>query len=117
MDPNGLLETQIEQSSIAYLYPGLAVYDYIDKPYLRMLYFSSVALPPLLGSEQWGRIPGLVLGASALLAAVVYHYAFVSVWCFFAAVLAVYLCVVFFRLPSPANEHVDTLARPTSGTW
>jgi hypothetical protein len=68
-----------------------------------VLYFLSVALPPALGSENWGRIPGLVLGGSALAAWWFYDYAFVSVWCFFAAVLASYLCVVFYRLPAPAG--------------
>ncbi len=100
--PESLLKTEIEHHSIQYQYGGLAIYDYIDKLPLRILYLLSVALPPMLGSESWGRIPGLVLGASALIAALVFNYAFVSVWCFFAAVLAVYLCVVFYRLPRPA---------------
>ena len=95
------LTTQVMHHSIQYLYDDLAIYNFIPKTLLRVLYFLSVALPPLLGSESWGRIPGLVLGASAVFAAVVYHYAFVSVWCFFAAVLASYLCYVFYRLPRP----------------
>ena len=49
------------------------------------------ALPrsKMLGSENWGRIPGLVLGASAVFSALVFDYAFVSVWCFFAAAASV----------------------------
>jgi len=96
-------ETEVAHHSIAYRYDGLPIYQYVDKGPLRMLYFLSVALPPLLGSESWGRIPGLVLGGSAIFAAIVYHYAFVSVWCFFAAVLASYLCYVFYRLPAPSG--------------
>jgi uncharacterized membrane protein len=98
------LVTETDHHSIAYRYGGLPVYQYVDKGPLRVLYFMSVALPPLLGSESWGRIPGLVLGASAIFAAIVYDYAFVSVWCFFAAVLAGYLCVVFYRLPPRSIE-------------
>lgn len=98
VDPS-MLETRVEHHSIRYVYDGLAIYQYIDKTPLRVLYLLSVAIPPMFSSESWGRIPGLVLGASALLAATIYHYAFVSVWCFFAAVLAIYLCVVFYRLP------------------
>jgi hypothetical protein len=101
--PVSLLTTQIaeEGHSVQYLYKNLEVYKYVDKAPLRFLYFLSVALPPLVGSENWGRIPGLVLGASAIAAVLLYDYAFVSVWCFFAAVLAIYCCVLFFRLPSP----------------
>jgi hypothetical protein len=93
--------------SIQYDYPGLAVYTYVDKAPLRVLYFLTVALPPLLGSETWGRIPGLVLGASALLAVLVFDYAFVSVWCFFAAAMSIYCCVFFYRLPAPETAEVE----------
>ncbi len=98
VDPS-LLETRVDHHSIRYAYDGLAIYNYIDKTPLRVLYLLSVAIPPMFSSENLGRIPGLVLGASALLAATVYHYAFVSVWCFFAAVLAISMCVMFYRLP------------------
>jgi hypothetical protein len=97
-------EIQDRHHSIEYQYLGLPVYRYLDKTPLRLLYFASVALPPLLSSETWGRIPGIVLGASALLAVLVFDYAFVSVWCFFAAVLSVYICVVFYRLPFPSAK-------------
>jgi hypothetical protein len=40
--------------------------------------------------------------------ALVFHYAFVSVWCFFAAVLAIYLCWVFYRLPLPPDTDSST---------
>jgi hypothetical protein len=99
--PESLLTTRVEHHSIQYLYDDLGVYQYIPKTPLRALYFLSVALPPILGSEDWGRIPGLVLGVSALIAVLLFDYAFVSVWCFFAAVMASYCCVLFYRLPRP----------------
>lgn len=102
-----LLQIQSVHHSIQYDYDDLAVYRYVDKTPLRVLYFLSVAVPPLLGSETWGRIPGLVLGASALLAVLVFDYAFVSVWCFFAAVMSIYCCVVFYRLPAPGAFQVE----------
>jgi hypothetical protein len=110
--PESLLRTEIVHHSIHYEYSTLAIYDYVPRLPLRVLYLLSVALPPMCGSETWGRIPGLVLGASAVIAALVFDYAFVSVWCFFAAVLAVYLCVVFYRLPRPvaaAGENHEDL--------
>lgn len=105
-----LLTVSIETHSVQYQYEGLAIYNYIDRLPLRILYLLSVAVPPMFGSENWGRLPGLVLGASALVAAVFYNYAFVSVWCFFAAVLAIYLCVVFYRLPAPQANPVASPA-------
>lgn len=104
--------------SIRYEYDDLPIYGWLGgilpsfvgnpRTPLRVLYFLSVALPPSLGSETWGRIPGLVLGASALLAAVVFEYAFVSVWCFFAAALSIYCCVVFYQLPRPTAAPGDS---------
>jgi hypothetical protein len=44
--------------------------------------------------------------ASVLVAAAVFNYAFISVWCFFAAGLSLYLCVVFYRMPAPAPAPV-----------
>lgn len=108
--PESLLKTEIVEHSVQYQYDGLAIYGYIPKLPLRILYLLSVAIPPMFCSESWGRIPGLVLGASALIAALIFDYAFVSVWCFFAAVLATYLCVVFYRLPRPVSARAESAA-------
>lgn len=94
-----LLTTRETHHSIQYDYHTLPVYDYVPRPLLQTLYLASVALPMAISTESWGRIPGLVLGASAVFSALVFEYAFVSVWCFFAAVMASYFCWVFYRLP------------------
>ena len=104
--PASMLTTDADHHSIAYHYSEVPLIQAGNKLVLRALYFGCVALPMVLGSENLGRIPGLVLGGSAVFAAIVYHYAFVSVWCFFAAVLAGYLCWIFYQLP--ATEKVET---------
>jgi hypothetical protein len=104
LDPGGLLTTSIEHHSIQYAFPGLPIYRYISKEALRVVYFATVALPFAISSERLGMMPGLVLGGSALVAALLFNHAYVSVWCFFAALLAGFLCVVFYRLPHVALE-------------
>lgn len=100
--PETAFTTVKKHHSIRYdYYDSLAVYDYIPRPFLQLLYLGSVALPMAFGSQAWGRIPGLVLGISAVVAAFIFDHAFVSVWCFFAAVLSIYCCGVFYRLPTP----------------
>jgi hypothetical protein len=111
--PTSLLSTQVDHHSIRYRYDDLAIYNYVPRTPLRLLYLLCVALPPIFGSESFGRMPGVVLGASALFAAIVYDYAFVSVWCFFAAILASYCCWLFYRLPNPetaASEPAEARA-------
>jgi len=99
VNPESLLTTEVVHHSIRYSYPNLAVYEYVPRPVLRLLYLLCAVLPMALSSNNFGRVPGLLLLGSAVLAAVSFDYAFVSVWCFFAAVLSAYLCVMFRRLP------------------
>jgi hypothetical protein len=101
--PEWLLSTRVVGHSIQYAYPDLGVYRHVPRPLLRVLYFVSVALPLALGSEPWGRLPGLVLACSAVAAALLFEHAFVSVWCFFAAALSAYLCYVFRAMPEPGG--------------
>ena len=96
--PSSLLKVAVAHHSIHYDYFSLEVYKHVPLTVMRMLYFSCVALPMAFGSGSLGRLPGLVFGASALVAASVYQYAFVSVWCFFAAWMSAYLCWFFWKM-------------------
>jgi hypothetical protein len=98
--PESLLQIELRHHSIQYSYPDLAVYRVISQPLLRVLYLLAVALPLGIASGSWGRLPGLVLAGSAAIAALAFGYAFVSVWCFFAAILSVYMCVALRSLPA-----------------
>ena len=102
--PESLLGTQVLHHSIRYRFAGLPIYQYVSEWWLRGCYFLSVAAPPLLASETGlSKAPMIVLGASAVMAAVLFDHAFVSVWCFFGAILSIYLCVIFYRLSAVAS--------------
>jgi len=96
---DSLLTTEIVHHSIRYSYPDLAIYDVVPRPVLRVLYLLCAVVPLALGSNISGRLPGLLVLASAVVAATAFDYAFVSVWCFFAAIISAYLCAMFHRLP------------------
>jgi hypothetical protein len=70
-----------------------------------VLYLLSVVVPVVLGPRVVGPFPLALLLGSAVLAAALFDYAFVSVWCFFAAALTGYLCVLFHRLPARATAR------------
>lgn len=55
------------------------------------VYAAIVLLPLLLTADRLLRRFGLLIGLSMVLASALYGYAFVSVWCFFAAALSLYL--------------------------
>jgi len=66
------------------------------------LYGVIILVPLLFSSHRHIRIFGGLVAASMVLASVLYGYAFVSVWCFFAAVLSLYLVVMLRKLGNKA---------------
>lgn len=103
--PDSLLETRIVHHSIFYDILKLKVYQHVPITVTRLLYFSCVAIPMAFGSETLGRIPGLLFGASVIIAALAFNYAFVSVWCFLASWISGYLCLFYWKM-----ERIQPLA-------
>lgn len=97
-DPDGRLNVSVMHHSVRYAF-DLPVDEYVPRAAVRLGYFLSLVVPMILGPRLLGPLPGLVLAGSAVVAGAVYEYAFASVWCFFAAVLGLWLSVVFYRLP------------------
>jgi hypothetical protein len=97
--PESLLTVRVHHHSIEYAYSGLAVFRHVPARVLDVIYVLTVTAPLLVSSERWGRVPALVVAASAAVTAALYFQAFVSVWCFFAAGLTLYLVWLFRVLP------------------
>ncbi|AWM41906.1 hypothetical protein GobsT_69700 [Gemmata obscuriglobus] len=78
------------------------------------LYLAAVSVPPLLSQDRRVRVLGAGLVASAAVSELVYWYAFTSVWCFFAALLSLYLAFVVHRVPEPSDTRcsANALAAP-----
>ena len=102
-----MLTTQINQHSIDYDLSRVPINQALPRTPLRVLYFLCVVLPMAFGSDKIGRIPGLILGAMVIFAAVVYSYAFISVWCFFAAWLSAYLCWHFWKMKEKTSRQLN----------
>ncbi len=102
--PESLLQTRVVHHSIHYHFHDLAIHKYVPKIVLRIMYLASVAVPMMVGTVNWGRLPGVILGGLALITFLVFDYAFVSVWCFFAAILGAYVAYLLYRLPEPARS-------------
>ncbi|MGC2047782.1 MAG: DUF6629 family protein [Gallionella sp.] len=62
------------------------------------LYALTILVPLLFSSHRLIRIFGWLAALSSLLTSEVYGYAYVSVWCFFAAVLSLYLVYMIRHL-------------------
>jgi hypothetical protein len=93
-------EPTLVHHSIRYNFSNLPLTMRIGGDTWAIFYLAIVALPLLLSPNRRIGVLGLLLMASAALAFLLFRYAFASVWCFFAAVLSVYLCLVLHRVPS-----------------
>jgi hypothetical protein len=105
-----LLTVRAVHHSVQYSYDGLPIYRFISPPLLRVIYLVNVGVPFVLYADRGPRIFGLLFGAAALFSHFVFWYAFVSVWCFMAAILALYLCAILHNLPDGSSSPV----RPNS---
>jgi hypothetical protein len=102
VEPETLLTTHIQHHSIVYSLDDLPVYHYLSLLAVRILYVLTVTIPLVISSDRGGKVPALLVAATVVVAFVFFQYAFVSVWCFFAAVLSIILVCVFYRLPVEA---------------
>jgi hypothetical protein len=94
------LTTHVVHHSIQYDYPFSPLFPSIPPAIRQTIYLGIIALP-LLAVRTWQGLGFCtVLILSAVISHVVYWYAFASVWCFFAAILSAYLCVIFHSLPA-----------------
>lgn len=91
------LTVEINQHSISY--KAILLYDeYIPRIVSRVLYALIVLIPLLLSSQYYVRIFGVIIFFSIAFATIFYGYAFISVWCFFAAILSLYILYMISQL-------------------
>ena len=113
--PEEVLTIEIQNHSIAYHYGETPVFRVLPARLLNLLYGLMVTAPLLISSDRRGYWPSVVIGASAVVALLLYHFVFVSVWCFLAAVLTVYLVWVFHGLAQQAAQPGDDLDGQAAG--
>ena len=66
------------------------------------VYIALMFCPFVIGSpDRRFTLFGILLAAATVISHFVFWYAFVSVWCFFAAFLSLQLCYIFYRLEQP----------------
>jgi hypothetical protein len=85
----------IDQSPTFTIFPGAL---------WQVLYLGVVSTPLFVSSSPKLVHCGVAVILSACATYVFFDHAFASVWCFFAAALSLYLCVVFSALPGHASQ-------------
>ena len=106
-DPS-LLSVSVVHHSVRYDFPNLPAYHDVPRPWVRLAYLITIVVPFVVGKggPGTGWVGAALLAGSAAITALVFEYAFASVWCLFAAVMSFYLCVVFRHVPLPPTPEV-----------
>jgi hypothetical protein len=99
--PDWLMVTISGQSI---LYEPILLYDgYVPRTAVRGFYAVIVATPLLFSTVASLRLFGILILLSVAVSALFFLYAFVSIWCFFAAVLSLYIVDVL----NHSRYHTD----------
>ena len=117
IDPGRWVQTDVVHHSIAYRVDGLPGFQVVPRPLWRLAYLAFICGPLGLAQRGGGGTRLRAIGGSAVavlfvICYLVYEYTFTSVWCFFAALLSLILCHLFFKLPF-RRELAETRTLPT----
>jgi len=98
LDPGRWLQVGVRHHSIQYQIGSLPVFDELSRPWWHLFYLVLVATPLLASPDRRFALYYITVAAAAAISHVVFWYAYISVWCFFAAILSSQLCYIFYRL-------------------
>jgi O-antigen ligase len=71
------------------------------------LYAIIILIPLLISSYRSVNVLGGLIALAAVITYLMYHYAFISVWCFLAAVISIYLVYLINNLRIPAINRQE----------
>lgn len=93
---DGWLQVFLVKHSIVYeikiIYDGLLHRDVVN-----IIYASIVLIPLLIQSDRYVRYLGILIFISVVSSRLFFDYAFISIWCYFAAVLSLYIIFIIQR--------------------
>ncbi len=96
INPHWLTVDVIRHSVV---YEAALIYDgYLPRIVVRILYALIVLAALLPSSDRYIRHFGVIIATSVALTTIFYGYAFISVWCYFAALLSLYIVYTILRV-------------------
>ncbi len=97
---------RMELVNLSLEYRTTLIYDgYVNRTVLRLFYAAIVVGALVSSSDRRIQAYGLMVAVSLALTYAFFAYAFISVWCFFAAILSVYLLAVIVNDARHASSH------------
>ena len=109
------LRVDVALHSIRYQFESLLAFSGVPRAFWQIAYVVVATLPFLASRQRPLRIFGLFIAVSSIAAQLAFWYAFVSVWCAFAAALSAWLCLLFRALPARPPSTVSPRFIGSSG--
>lgn len=89
----------VEVVNLSIFYNVNLLYDgFVSKDQVGLVYASIITLPMLFSGNGHIRNFGILLVLTGLPAYITYYHAFISVWCFFAGIVSLYILYILSRL-------------------
>ena len=85
--------------AIHYNVSGSTTFQFVPVLLWEAMYIAIIASPLFASNSRKILYLGIAIVLSAAVSYLIFWFAFTSVWCFFAALLSLYLCIVFRNLP------------------
>lgn len=102
------LTVRIVGHSIRYDFSNLPEVHTVLSTIWQVLYLVIVSAPLLISRDHQLRALGLTIALTAFATQLMFWYAFISVWCFFAAVVSIQIAYILYRLPDPEPHPMTT---------
>ncbi len=100
------LTVELVQQSISY--EAKLIYDgFLPRIAVRALYAVIVLGALLFSSDRYIRTFGILIAISVAVATVFFGYAFISVWCYFAAALSLYIFYLMLRITREQKPRTE----------
>lgn len=94
---NTVLSIDVAGHSLRYEFESALAFDWLPRLAWQAAYVVAVSLPFLIMESRALRYFGIAVTISAIATHVAFAVAFISIWCAFAAVLSLWLCLYFRR--------------------
>lgn len=101
LDPGARLSVSVDYHSVQYGCRSLELFRVLPEAAWLTLYMAIVFAPMMISGHRQFRLLSVHLAVAAGISHAFFWYAFVSVWCFFAAILSIQIAYILRKLLEP----------------
>jgi len=78
---------------------------YVSQQFITIVYMMIILVPLLLSTDRFHRVFGVLVTISSFVTWIFFGWVFLSVWCFFAALVTLYIFFMITRIDPVAQAH------------